>query len=219
MSDDTLPALTERIDAHLPQTQCTQCGYPRCLAYAEAVARGEADINQCPPGGTETIAALANLLRMERKPLDPVFGVHRPRTLAVIKEPECIGCTLCIQVCPVDAIVGASKQMHTIIAKECTGCELCVAPCPVDCIEMVSFVDGDARDDWPWPEYSREHAERARRRTQARFARLQRLARLADARALAPYPAREQIREEIAAAVARVRTSKARRQTPRRQPQ
>jgi electron transport complex protein RnfB len=217
MSDDTISALTERIDAHLPQTQCTQCGYPRCLAYAEAVARGEADINQCPPGGTETIAALADLLGVERKPLDPVFGVHRPRTLALIREPECIGCTLCLQACPVDAIVGATKQMHSVIAKQCTGCELCVAPCPVDCIEMVPFGNGGAREDWPWPEYSREQAERARRRAQARRARLQRLARSTDVRALAPYPTREQMREEIAAAVARVGAKKARHRVPNRQ--
>lgn len=214
MSDDSIATLSERIDAHLPQTQCTQCGYPRCLAYAEAVACGEADINQCPPGGAETIAALANLLGVERKPLDPVFGVHRPRTLAVIKEPACIGCTLCLQACPVDAIVGAAKQMHTVIAEECTGCELCVAPCPVDCIEMVPHCGSGARDDWPWPEYSREHAERARRRSQARLARLQRLETPTDARVLAPYPTPEQMREEIAAAVARVRASKGRRRIP-----
>lgn len=214
MSNDTTPSLSERIDAHLPQTQCTQCGYPRCLAYAEALACGEAGINQCPPGGTQTIAALADLLGVEPKPLDPAFGVHRSRALAVIKEPECIGCTLCLQACPVDAIVGATKQMHTVIARECTGCELCVAPCPVDCIEMVPFGNADARDDWPWPEYSREHAERARRRTQAR---LQRLARSPDACALAAYPTREQMREEIAAAVTRMRANKARRRIASRQ--
>ncbi len=217
MSDDTIATLIDCIDAHLPQTQCTQCGYPRCLAYAEAVACGKADINQCPPGGAETIAALADLLGVEHKPLDPVFGMHRPRTLAVIKEPECIGCTLCLQACPVDAILGAAKQMHTVIAEECTGCELCVAPCPVDCIEMVPFSGSDTRDDWPWPEYSREHAERARRRTQARLERLQRLAKSADAHAMVPNPTREQMREEIAAAVARVRASKAQRRIPSRQ--
>jgi electron transport complex protein RnfB len=211
MASDTLHALIDRIDAHLPQTQCTQCGYPRCLAYAEALARGEADINQCPPGGTQTIAALADLLGMERKPLDPVFGVHRPRTLALINEHECIGCTLCLQACPVDAILGATKQMHTVIAEECTGCELCVSPCPVDCIEMVPFARGDSRDGWPWPEYSREQAERARRRTKARLERLQRRPVAADARAAARYPSRAQMRREIAAAVARERARKARR--------
>ena len=220
MSVDTIRALAHRIDDHLPQTQCTRCGYPRCLSYAEAVARGEADINQCPPGGTETIAALAGLLGVERKLLDPVFGVYRPRTLALIKEPECIGCTLCLQACPVDAILGAPKQMHTVIAEECTGCELCVAPCPVDCVEMVPFNRGDySRDDWPWPEYSREHVERARQRTQARLDRLQRLAAsTGDEHTIAPDPTREQMREEIAAAVARVRAIKARRRIQNRQP-
>lgn len=217
MSDDTIAVLSERIDTHLPQTQCTQCGYPRCFAYAQAVACGRADINQCPPGGTQTIAALAKLLGVEHKPLDPVFGVHRSRMLAVIREPECIGCTLCLQACPVDAILGASKQMHTVIARECTGCELCVAPCPVDCIEMVPFADDVAREDWPWPEYSHEHAERARRRTQARLARLQRLARPTDARAPTPQPTSEQMREEIAAAVARVRARRARHRVSSRQ--
>lgn len=217
MSDDTIAVLSERIDAHLPQTQCTRCGYPRCFPYAEAVALGKAEINQCPPGGTQTIAALADLLGVEHKPLDPVFGVHRPRMLAVIREPECIGCTLCLQACPVDAILGASKQMHTVIARECTGCELCVAPCPVDCIEMVPFDDDDAREDWPWPEYSREHAERARRRTRARLARLQRGATLADARVPTHQPTSEQMREEIAAAVTRVRARKARHRVSSRQ--
>jgi electron transport complex protein RnfB len=216
MSGDTVSSLTDRIDAHLPQTQCTQCGYPRCRAYAEAVACGEAAINQCPPGGMETIAALADLLAVEPKPLNPIFGVHRSRTLAMIREPACIGCTLCLQACPVDAILGAAKQMHTVIAEECTGCELCVAPCPVDCIEMVPSIS-DARDDWPWPEYSREHVDRARRRTQARLARLQRPARVTDARAAAPYPTRQQMREEIASAVTRARASKARRRISSRQ--
>jgi electron transport complex protein RnfB len=219
MPGETISTLTDLIDARLPQTQCTRCGYPRCLAYAEAVSCSEADINQCPPGGAETIAALVDLLGVEHKPLNPVFGVHRPRTLAVIKEPECIGCTLCLQACPVDAIIGAAKQMHTVIAEECIGCELCVAPCPVDCIELVPFVWHGARDDWPWPEYSREHVERARRRTQARIERLQRLAQSADAHvAVAPYPNREEMREEIAAAVARVRASKMQRRVTGRRP-
>jgi electron transport complex protein RnfB len=219
MPGETISVLTDLIDARLPQTQCARCGYPRCLAYAEAVACGEADINQCPPGGAETIAALADLLGVEHKPLNPVFGVYRPRTLAVIKEAECIGCTLCLQACPVDAIIGAAKQMHTVIAEECIGCELCVAPCPVDCIELVPFVCHAARDDWPWPEYSREHVERARRRTQARIERLQRLAQSADAHvAVTPYPNREEMREEIAAAVTRVRASKMRRRVTSRQP-
>lgn len=120
------------IDNLLPQTQCGECGHPGCLPYAEAIANGEA-INRCPPGGNETIAALANLLGMTALPLD---GTPRPDSVAYIRENECIGCTLCIQACPVDAILGAAKLMHTVIAEECTGCDLCVEPCPVDCIEM-----------------------------------------------------------------------------------
>jgi electron transport complex protein RnfB len=129
--------VAERIDALLPQTQCAQCGYPGCSPYAEAIARGQADINQCPPGGEETIKALANLLGMEPKPLDASRGACKPQQIAIIDEDRCIGCTLCIQVCPVDAIVGAAKFMHTVIAAECTGCELCLPPCPVDCIALI----------------------------------------------------------------------------------
>jgi len=130
--------LTERIDALLPQTQCTRCGYPACLDYAQAIASGEADFNQCPPGGQAGIDALATLLERASKPLNPAHGVEKPREIAVIDEETCIGCTKCIQACPVDAIVGASKMMHTILVEECTGCELCIAPCPVDCIAMVA---------------------------------------------------------------------------------
>jgi len=128
--------LIVRIDAILPQTQCGQCGYPGCKPYAQALASREADINQCPPGGDAGIHALADLLGQRYKPLNPDHGVHKPKSLAVIDEATCIGCTLCIQACPVDAILGASKQMHTVIAEECTGCELCLPPCPVDCISL-----------------------------------------------------------------------------------
>jgi electron transport complex protein RnfB len=141
--------VVEQIDALLPQTQCAQCGYPGCRPYAEAIAGGEADINQCPPGGEAGIAALADLLGMEPKPLNPENGAEKPRAVAVIDEQVCIGCTLCIQACPVDAIVGASKQMHTVIASECTGCDLCLPPCPVDCIDMV--VPGPEPSEWHWP--------------------------------------------------------------------
>jgi H+/Na+-translocating ferredoxin:NAD+ oxidoreductase subunit B len=130
-----------RIDALLPQTQCTRCGYPTCLAYADAIARGDADINQCPPGGADGVAALARLLGREPKPLNPANGIEQPPLVAVIDENICIGCTKCIQACPVDAIVGASKRMHTIIAAECTGCELCLPPCPVDCIDLTAIAD------------------------------------------------------------------------------
>ncbi|MBU6199678.1 MAG: RnfABCDGE type electron transport complex subunit B [Xanthomonadaceae bacterium] len=129
--------LAARIDALLPQTQCTRCGYPACMDYAQAIANGEAGINQCPPGGAAGIAALADLLEREPLPLNPVHGVEKPREVAFIDEAACIGCTKCIAACPVDAIVGAQKMMHTVIADECSGCELCIAPCPVDCITMV----------------------------------------------------------------------------------
>lgn len=128
--------LVDKIDAVLPQTQCGQCGYPGCRPYAEAIANGEAEINLCPPGGEEGIKKLSELLGVEPIPLGG-SAQPKPKSVAFIDENICIGCTLCIQACPVDAIAGAAKQMHTIIASECTGCELCVAPCPVDCISMI----------------------------------------------------------------------------------
>ena len=130
-------SLADRLDALLPQTQCGQCDFAGCRPYAEAMARGEADIDRCPPGGDAGIRALARVLGREPKPLDPAHGVHKPRAVALIDEAVCIGCTKCIQACPVDAIVGAPKLMHTVIAAECTGCELCLPPCPVDCIALV----------------------------------------------------------------------------------
>jgi H+/Na+-translocating ferredoxin:NAD+ oxidoreductase subunit B len=129
-------SLADAIDAVLPQTQCGKCGYLGCRPYAEAIASGLADINQCPPGADEGVADIAAVLGIAPKPLDPRFGTARSLVLAVIEEEKCIGCTLCIQACPVDAIVGAAKLMHTVIAAACTGCELCVAPCPVDCIRL-----------------------------------------------------------------------------------
>jgi Na+-translocating ferredoxin:NAD+ oxidoreductase subunit B len=128
--------IAEKIDALLPQTQCTQCGYAGCKPYAEAIAQGQAEINQCPPGGAEVIGALAQLLKQKIKSLNPHYGVTKAFAIAVIDENRCIGCTLCIKACPVDAIIGATKQMHSVINAECTGCELCLAPCPVDCIVM-----------------------------------------------------------------------------------
>ncbi|HZP91746.1 MAG TPA: RnfABCDGE type electron transport complex subunit B [Burkholderiales bacterium] len=135
----TIPPLAERIDALLPQTQCTRCGYPCCRDYAEALADGRADINQCPPGGAAGIRRLADLLGRDFKPLNPANGREKPRAAARIDESRCIGCTLCIQACPVDAIVGSGKRMHTVITSHCNGCELCVPACPVDCIEVLDL--------------------------------------------------------------------------------
>ena len=129
--------LTERIERLLPQTQCGQCGYAGCKPYAQALVRDEADINQCPPGGEAGVRALARLLDRPPMPLNPANGIEKPVVVALIREAECIGCTKCIQACPVDAIVGASKRMHTVLADLCTGCELCIPPCPVDCIDLV----------------------------------------------------------------------------------
>ena len=129
-------SLVERIDALLPQTQCGQCLYPGCRPYAAAIASGEADIDRCPPGGDSTVHALAALLDRPPRPLDPAYGVPKAAQVAWIDEEKCIGCARCLPACPVDAIVGASRQMHTVIAAQCTGCELCLPPCPVDCIEL-----------------------------------------------------------------------------------
>ncbi|MDD5177463.1 MAG: electron transport complex subunit RsxB [Sterolibacterium sp.] len=131
--------LAIEIDALLPQTQCRRCGFSGCKPYAYAIAEGWADINQCPPGGAQGIRKLAALLGREFKPLNPEHGVEKPKAVAFIDENTCIGCTLCIQACPVDAIIGAAKQMHTVVAAWCTGCELCVSPCPTDCISMLAL--------------------------------------------------------------------------------
>ena len=152
--------LADRIEDLLPQTQCTKCGYPACRPYAEAVANGEANYNQCPPGGAEGIARLAALLGKPVIPLNSANGVERPRPLAVIDEQVCIGCTLCMQACPVDAIVGAPKQMHTVIAELCTGCDLCVPPCPVDCIAMPP-VTGEATGWDAWSQSAGRRRARA----------------------------------------------------------
>ena len=141
--------IAEQIDALLPQTQCGQCGYPGCKPYAEAIAKGEAPINKCVPGGTTTVIALAELLGREPEPLEG--GVEKPKAIAVIDERECIGCTLCIQACPVDAIMGAAKQLHAVIASECTGCELCLKPCPVECIHMIPIQTDTSNWKWPFP--------------------------------------------------------------------
>ncbi|MGS0743729.1 electron transport complex subunit RsxB [Glaciimonas sp. GG7] len=168
VSNQNLPSLADRIEALLPQTQCTKCGYSGCRPYAEAIADGSARINQCPPGGQQGIVRLAQLLDVPVIPLNPVNGAERPRPRAVIDEAACIGCTLCIQACPVDAILGAAKQMHTVIADLCTGCDLCVAPCPVDCISMVNVTESTTG----WDAWTQQQADDARQRHDLRAARL-----------------------------------------------
>ena len=202
-----MPISIDLIDACLPQTQCTQCGYPSCRAYAEALARAEADINRCPPGDSSTIQALAQLLGIDVKPLDTDYGRHRPRTRAVIDEAVCIGCRKCIDACPVDAIIGARKYMHSVIPQACSGCELCLAPCPVDCIDLVPVVIARGAI---WPEYTLAETEQWRQRHFLRQTRL----------AMSSSPARQRAREakasgsaanrkaEIQAAVKRVKAKR-----------
>ncbi|MBO9716339.1 MAG: Rnf electron transport complex subunit RnfB [Pseudoxanthomonas sp.] len=141
MTDSTARDLTERLDRLLPQTQCGQCGYSGCRPYAEAMARGTAGPNHCPPGGDAGAHALALLLGVRPMPYDRSRGTHKPPQVAVVVEADCIGCTKCIQACPVDAIIGASKLMHVVIDSLCTGCELCIPACPVDCIVMEPHPD------------------------------------------------------------------------------
>jgi len=196
--------LTARLDACLPQTQCTRCGYPHCRAYAEALAAGRADLNRCPPGGEATLCALADLLGVPSKPLDPACGAHEPRTRTVIDETRCIGCRKCLDVCPVDAIVGARKYMHTVLAAECNGCGLCAPPCPVDCIVFVPVAP--PTNAHPWPEYARTETGRWRIRAEARRARLGR--RSPRRRRASIFPPRDVIRRDIAAALERTKKKK-----------
>ena len=162
-----MTALADRIEAALPQTQCTRCGYPDCRHYAEAIAQGLADIYRCPPGGAEGIARLAAITGQAVMPLNPSHGNEGPRKLAVIDETWCIGCTLCIKACPVDCIIGAPKRMHTVIESLCTGCELCIPVCPVDCIALEDATPGRSG----WAAWSPEQAEQARLRYAAHRAR------------------------------------------------
>jgi len=174
--------LADQIEDLLPQTQCTKCGYPACRPYAEAIARGDAEINQCPPGGIEGVARLSALTGRPVIPINPANGVERPRPVAFIDEALCIGCTLCIQACPVDAILGAAKQMHTILPSLCTGCDLCVAPCPVDCISMIPRSEDPRGELTGWDAWSQQQADAARARHDFRSARLQREKEENDAR-------------------------------------
>jgi electron transport complex protein RnfB len=211
---DASSALARRIDALLPQTQCTRCGYPDCRSYADAVAAGSAQINQCPPGGAEGVRRLAELLGRPPLALDPAFGDEAPRRVVFIEEPTCIGCTLCVQACPVDAIIGAPKRMHAVIEAACTGCELCLPVCPVDCIALEEASAGATG----WDAWSPAQADDARERYAQRQARLAREReahheRLASHAAPAPSaatpdsspPGADPKRAAIAAALARAR--------------
>jgi electron transport complex protein RnfB len=228
MSDNK--SLADRIEDLLPQTQCTKCGYPDCRAYAQAISDGSAGYDQCPPGGTEGIVRLAALLGKPVLPLNPANGKERERPVAVIDETACIGCTLCIQACPVDAIVGAAKQMHTVIPSLCTGCDLCVPPCPVDCIAMVPVTPGHTG----WAAWSQAEADAARARHDARAARLKRnkqendarlaakaVAKLNEVNASTPATDAERAEKErkraiIQAAMERARLQKAQQETPQK---
>jgi electron transport complex protein RnfB len=206
-------ALAVQIDRLLPQTQCGKCGYAGCKPYAEAIAAGLAPINQCPPGGAEGIAMLAALLDLAPLPLNPAHGCETPRRLAFIDEARCIGCTLCIQACPVDAIVGAAKQMHTVLTSLCSGCDLCVAPCPVDCIEMRPALGAEAI-------WNRDRADAARLRHQHRQARLEREQRSRSERAeqravnAASASATDAKQQIIQAAIERARLRRAATENP-----
>ncbi|HKB55868.1 MAG TPA: electron transport complex subunit RsxB [Ramlibacter sp.] len=175
-----------RIHAALPQTQCTRCGYPDCAGYAQALASGEAQVNQCPPGGAEGVARLAALTGRPVIALNPAHGHEGPRAVAVIDESWCIGCTLCIKACPTDAIVGSNKRMHTVIERYCTGCELCVPVCPVDCIAM----DNVTGERSGWDAWSPAQADEARQRYESRQLRQQREAQEHAARLEAKAQAR-----------------------------
>jgi electron transport complex protein RnfB len=175
------------IDALLPQTQCTRCGYPGCLPYAQAIAQGT-PINQCPPGGAATIAGLAQLLGRAVLPLNPQHGLEQPPRVAVIDEARCIGCAKCLPPCPVDAIIGAARYLHTVVAELCTGCELCIAPCPVDCITMVTVNAETLPAGPPEPALNRQRYLAHEARVQRRAA--ERAALLAARKKLAPGPDR-----------------------------
>ena len=192
--------LAQALDDALPQTQCTRCGYPDCRSYAQAMAAGEAAINQCPPGGAQGVARLAALTGRPVLPLNPHHGIEAPRQLAVIDEAWCIGCTLCLKACPVDCIVGGPKLMHTVVETQCTGCELCLPACPVDCISLTPVTD--ARTGWH--AWSEPQAQQARGRYGWHQARLQRDARTAVDE---PAPARAKS-SVIDAALARARAAR-----------
>lgn len=216
MTSTSNPPLVDRIDQCLPQTQCTLCSYPRCREYARAIERDEAEINQCPPGGEVTIAALAKLLDKPVVELNPDYGEHEPKRIACIREAECIGCKLCIKACPVDCIVGAGKRMHTVIADECTGCKLCVPVCPTDCIDLVQPVttENSNMDDTssPWPGFSARQVDRARFQTGQKLVRIEKFNNTR--KRWKQVLTRERMQREIAAAVKRKSTQRRSSATP-----
>ena len=198
-------ALAVRIDAALPQTQCTRCGYPDCRSYADAIAHAGAAINRCPPGGAEGIEQLARITGASVLPLDPACGIEGARAMAVIDEQWCIGCTLCLDVCPTDAILGINKRMHTVVEAHCTGCELCLPVCPVDCISLEDVTPGRTG----WQAWSTAQASDAQRRYASRLTRLKEDAqRSADVERAAEDPTRRK-RSIIEAALARARDAAA----------
>lgn len=200
-----LTELADRVDRLLPQTQCTQCGYAGCRPYADAIAAGQADFNRCPPGGATGISQLAALLGKPPKPLNPAHGAEKPRTLARVVEARCIGCTLCIQACPVDAIIGAPGFMHSVIAELCTGCDLCIPPCPVDCIERVPAEPLQG----PWDTARADAARERHLRRKSRLAREDE-----EARARLAHRATALAGEKAAAAQAALARARARKQQP-----
>ena len=211
-------ATVAQIDALLPQTQCARCGFPDCHAYAEAIARDETDIDRCPPGGDETLQALSRLLARPVTRLDPAVGTFTTGTVAFIDETLCIGCAKCIAACPVDAIAGGPKLMHTVVEALCTGCELCLPPCPVDCIELTPAQGvTEGYEGWQFPQSGDERAEKLRERYGRHQARSRKTQQERRARPSA-HEARvddlkDQRQAEIAAALARVRAKRG--ETPR----
>jgi len=208
--------LAARINDALPQTQCTRCGYPDCAGYAQAIADGEAGINQCPPGGAEGIERLSRITGRPALPLDPQFGTEGPRAMAVIDEAWCIGCTLCLDACPTDAIVGINKRMHTVIEAHCTGCELCIPVCPVDCISLEVETPGLSG----WQAWSAEQANSARARYEVHGKHRNTDARLAEAADApeAPQDADARKRSIVEAALARARAASQQKRPPAAKP-